>query len=70
MFEERLNQLDIRFAREFRFGRVRAVPAFDIYNLTNGNTVTARNNTFGSAWGTPTRFLGGRLMKFGVQLDF
>ncbi|MBM3779343.1 MAG: TonB-dependent receptor [Acidimicrobiia bacterium] len=70
MFEDRLTQLDIRFSRQFRFGRVRAVPSFDIYNLMNGNTITARNNTYGAAWGTPTRFVGGRLLKFGVQLDY
>ncbi len=70
MFENRLTQLDIRFGRQFRIGGVRANPSFDIYNITNGNTITARNNTYGGAWGTPLRFLGGRLMKFGLQLDF
>jgi hypothetical protein len=28
------------------------------------------NTTFGSAWLSPTQILQGRLIKFGVQLEF
>ena len=68
--EARINQLDLRVAKLVRgpFGRVRL--ALDLYNAFNKATILARNNTFGSAWGTPTRILGGRLLKFDAQLSF
>jgi hypothetical protein len=70
VFEDRVNQVDIRLARNFRFGRVRATPALDLYNLFNTSAILARNNTLGAAWGTPLRFMDGRLAKIGVQLEF
>jgi hypothetical protein len=70
MFEARVNQLDLRVGRQFTFRRVVATPALDVYNVFSSDPVLARNNTFGSAWGTPTRFLDGRLAKLGIQLTF
>ena len=53
-----------------RVGRARVRGMFDLYNLFNASTILSRNNTFASTWGRPTVILGGRLFKFGVQLDF
>jgi hypothetical protein len=68
--EKHINQLDFRLAKLLRgpFGRVRAT--LDLYNVLNVAAVLGRNNTFGSAWGTPTRILGGRLIKLGAQYSF
>jgi len=70
MFEDRVTQFDLRLGRDFRFGHFKASPAFDVYNLFNDNTISARNNTYGAAWGTPTRFLDGRLAKFSLYVTF
>ena len=72
-FEDRVNQIDLRFAKLFKgtVGHVRGT--FDLYNAFNGSTVLGRNNAFGIAgvgWGRPTALMGGRLMKVGVQLSW
>jgi hypothetical protein len=69
MYGERLNQLDLRFARPMRFGTTRTAVNFDIYNVTNGNAVTSQNNNF-AAWQVPLSILDGRLLKLSVQFDF
>jgi hypothetical protein len=35
--------MDLRVDRTFRFGSVSLIPALDIFNLTNANTVLAQN---------------------------
>jgi hypothetical protein len=43
---------------------------FEIYNLTNTRPSQANNNTFGPNYLQPSVLLGGRLFKFGAQVDF
>jgi hypothetical protein len=70
MYGERLNQLDLRFTKMFRFGGTRAVRAnFDIYNATNGNTVRTVNANY-ATWLVPTGILDPRLFKISAQFDF
>lgn len=70
MYGDRLNQMDVRFARIFRYGRYRLQGMVDIYNVFNANPVLAYNTTFGAEWLRPTDVLQGRLVKFGGQLTF
>ena len=70
LFEDRRSQVDLRFARIFRTGQVRWTGMFDVYNVFNANSVLGQISTFGAAWRTPTSIVGGRLAKFGVQVDF
>ena len=51
-------------------GSRRVQALVDLYNLFNANPVLAQNNTFGPQWQRPTQILQGRLLKFGVQVDF
>ncbi len=44
--DERQNQLDLRVGKIVRFGRTRTSLNFDIFNVTNANTVLSRNNSF------------------------
>jgi hypothetical protein len=72
-FEERIQQVDLRFAKVFRgpFGRIRGT--FDLYNALNASTILGRNNNFGTAgvgWGRPTAVMGGRLIKLGAQFTW
>ena len=43
VYDDRLNQLDLRIGRIMRFYRTRTSLNFDIFNLTNANTVLQRN---------------------------
>jgi hypothetical protein len=75
---ERLNQLDLRLAKVFRFGSTRTNINFDFYNVLNANSVLSENFAYSSivpgpgvaGWRSPTTILLPRLFKFGVQFDF
>lgn len=69
-FEKPLNQLDLRLTRIFRFGATRVQGNFDIYNILNASAVTLLNTRFGPTWLQPQQFMGARLFKFGVQIDY
>jgi hypothetical protein len=69
MYGERLNQLDLRFAKIFRTGRARTSLNFDLANTLNSGTVLAQSNTY-SNWQTPTQILDARLFKISAQFDF
>ena len=72
--EPRSNQLDFRVTRVFRFNNnantVRLQPQLDLYNLFNANSVLVQSNAYGPAWQGVRGILAGRLVKFGVQVDF
>ena len=69
-FEDRIQQLDLRVARTFRFSGRRVEPEFDVYNALNASPILSVNNSYGAAWRTPTQILSGRLLKFGAKLTF
>ncbi len=69
-FENRLNQLDLRFIRNFIISGLRIQGTFDIYNIFNTAAVLAENYQYGSTWRRPTSLLDARIFKFGVQMDF
>ena len=69
MYGERLNQLDLRFAKILRFGNTRTSVNFDLYNSLNANAVTSQNNNY-AAWLVPLSILDARLFKISVQFDF
>jgi hypothetical protein len=71
MYGARLNQVDLRVAKDFKMTQGASVQGYvDVYNLLNGNTTLAQNNTFGPLWQNPTAFLGARQSKFGVLFKF
>ena len=68
-------QLDMRIAKNFRFGRTRIQGFADIFNFLNAGTVIRVNETYGSnpatnAWLTPLQILDARYVRFGMQLAF
>ena len=74
---DRVNALDMRFAKIVRFGRVRNTIGIDLYNITNSAAILTYNQTFNpaattgsQAWLAPTSVLTPRFMKIGVQIDF
>ena len=70
LYEDRIQQVDFRFSRTFRYRNTRIEPQFDVYNAFNASPILAVNNTYGPLWRTPTQILAGRLLKFGAQVTF
>jgi hypothetical protein len=70
LYSERLNQVDVRVAKNFRWGRYGLQGQLDLYNVLNDNTVLNLNTTYGAAWQQPLAYLAGRMLKIGVQLNF
>jgi Carboxypeptidase regulatory-like domain len=69
---DRVNELNMRVGKVFRFGNSRANVGVDIYNLLNAATPLSYNQAFipNGAWLTPTSVLSARFAKLSFQLDF
>jgi hypothetical protein len=77
--EERVNQVDMRFAKIFRFGARRLDIGVDLYNLFNTHDSTnfdgsydySPNNTLqGGEWLRPTGIVPPRFVRVNFRLDF
>jgi len=68
--EKRLSQVNLAFSRAFQMRSHKIVPHVEIANLTNSNTVTLIQTTYGPTWQNVTGFLSPRIVKFGMQWDF
>jgi hypothetical protein len=70
-FEDRLQQIDLRFSRVFRLGaRARLQGNLDLYNVTNSGNILNMTTRIGPAWLNAIQIMGGRLMKVSAQFDF
>jgi hypothetical protein len=71
LYEERLTQIDLRVAKNFRLGpKYRLQANLDAFNLFNSSTILDVNSTFGSTWRQPRAILDGRLVQVSAKLDF
>ena len=70
LYGDRINQLDFRLAKILKFGRTRSQVGVDLYNALNSSAVQTYNQTFGTAYLTPTLVLPARFAKVSVQIDF
>jgi hypothetical protein len=70
LFGDRINQVDLRFAKIMTFGRSRFNVGVDLFNFLNTNTGTNYNNTYGPLWMRPTAVLPARFAKLSAQIDF
>jgi len=70
VFGDRINQVDVRVTKNFRYRNVRIRGMVDVGNLFNASTVLLQNNTFGANWLRPAFILPGRIVKPAVQVDF
>jgi hypothetical protein len=74
LYGERMQQLDFRIAKLFKFGTTRTSINFDFYNILNSNTVLSENFTYSpfppNPWRTPQSILQARFFKIGAQFDF
>ena len=76
---DRVNALDLRFAKILRFGRTRYNVGIDVINATNSNATLTYNQNFNpnpsptnpaQRWLAPTSVLTPRFVKIGAQIDF
>ena len=78
LFGDRVNQMDLRASKIFRFGSKRIQANVDLYNTLNSSAVVNYNSTYGtsgsatagSLFRQPTQILDGRFLKFSAQFDF
>jgi hypothetical protein len=73
--DERLTQVDMRFAKIIRFGGRRADFGVDLYNLFNTNDTTGFDSNFalsnnGATWLQPTTIVPPRFARFNVTFTF
>jgi len=78
--EDRFSQVDLRLSKRFQVlgGRIRV--DFDLFNLLNARAILGVSSTYGLVFGPnsapgagyrrPSSVLGGRMFKFGAQVDF
>ena len=69
---DRVNEVDLRFAKIVRFGRTRTHVGIDIFNILNSDAILTYNQTFapGGAWLAPQSVLTPRFVKVSAQIDF
>ena len=73
---DRVNALDLRFAKILRFGRMRYNVGVDIINVTNSDTILTYNQNFNPAARRLAGLAGAesvltpRFVKIGAQIDF
>lgn len=70
LFENRIQQVDLRFTRKFDVGRLRVRGNFDLYNAFNASSVLSSITRYGPQYLNAVNILAGRLFKFGFQVDF
>jgi len=64
-------QLDLQVDRAFQFGGIRLIPAMEIFNLMNGNTVLAqRRNQAAANANNVSQILSPRVIRFGLRVNF
>jgi hypothetical protein len=71
-YGNRVNQLDLRLAKLFRYGGTRAMVGVDVYNALNKYAILTYNNTFvpGGTWLQPQSILTARMVKISAEFTF
>ncbi len=73
LYGDRVNQVDMRFAKVLRFGHTRTLVGLDLYNLFNANPGLTYNQAWGADGGTwlrPLTILYPRFVRFNATIDF
>ena len=75
---DRVNELNLRFAKVLRFGGTRTHVGVDVFNVLNSDAILTYNQTFqlpsatlpNGSWRVPQSVLTPRFMKVSAQIDF
>lgn len=65
-----VNLLDLNAKKTIRVGRTTFQPAVELFNLLNSNAIQARTTILGPAYGRASNIVLGRMVKFGVNVEF
>ncbi len=68
-YGDRVNQVDLRVGKIFRFGDRRATVNFDVYNVLNSSAVLTESTAY-ATFRVPQIVIVGRFIKVSTQLDF
>jgi Carboxypeptidase regulatory-like domain len=77
LYGDRVNEVDVRFAKILKFGRTRTNVGIDLYNIINSAAVLSYNQNFNTtvlsgpgSWLQPTSVLQPRFVKISATIDF
>jgi hypothetical protein len=74
LYGDRVNTVDLRFAKILRFRNTRTNIGIDLYNVFNSNTATTYEAVYDpanpNAWFQPTAVVQPRFVRFNMQFDF
>ena len=73
LFDDRIQQLDLRVSRTFSMGRAKVQGNVDIYNVFNASTIVNEQTRYGTQnnqWLNAIQIMGARLLKLSAQLTF
>ncbi|MBI4477569.1 MAG: TonB-dependent receptor, partial [Acidobacteria bacterium] len=68
VYTERINQLDLKLSKTFRFGRINVTPAFEVFNTLNSDAVVSyvSTNVLAASYRRPNSILQGRMIGVGT----
>jgi hypothetical protein len=70
LYADRLNQVDLRVGKIFRFGGTRRLSAnIDLFNVLNSSAVLGQSNSY-SSFAVPDRIVPARFVKFSGTVQF
>ena len=76
-YGDRVNEVDMRFAKILKFGRTRTNVGIDLYNILNSAAILSYNQNYNTtvltgpgSWLQPTSVLQPRFIKFSATIDF
>jgi hypothetical protein len=69
VYSERINQLDFKVSRTFRFGRVSVTPQFEVFNVNNSDAIISyvSTNVLDAAYLRPNSIMQGRMLGAALQ---
>jgi hypothetical protein len=72
LYGDRVNEIDLRLGKIFKFGHMRTTVGVDVYNLLNSAAILSYNQTYiaSGAWLGPTSDMSARFAKLSLQFDF
>ncbi len=70
LYQERWNQVDVNFKKNFRSGRKLFTFQVDVFNLFNNNTIFSTTDSVGGSLGRVNSILMGRLPRIAFQMRF
>jgi hypothetical protein len=65
-----LNMVDFSVRKAVRLGEYTAEPSVDLFNAFNAAPIQLRITQLGPTYGRPSSVLGGRMIRFGLNLSF